>query len=112
MILYASGNTDQTANTFLGSDTAIKTVTGEGTHHKFCGSLIPLIPSEIHRHLCPYKAGESVSCGQFRHQRRGMERVYTPATTVPRKTAPRVKGMLVVIAFEQERKKMRGREGE
>ena len=51
MILYASGNTDQTANTFLGSDTAIKTVTGEGTHHKFCGSLIPLIPSEIHRHL-------------------------------------------------------------
>ena len=40
-----------------------------------------------------------------------MKRVYTPATIVPRKTAPRVKGMLTVIALEQERKKWEGGRG-
>ena len=72
---------------------------------------VPLTPSEVHRHLGTYKASESVP-GSVSLSTKRKTRVYIPARLMPRKTAPRVEGMLFVMALRQEEKKENEREGE
>jgi hypothetical protein len=77
MWLQASGRTDQREKTFLELNTTAKSLVRDGTHHKFCEDFVPLIPSEIHRHLCRNNAGESIQRSASSRLKRNEEDVHS-----------------------------------
>ena len=94
----ASGTTNQTANTFVESEEITGAPNREETHHEFYMYFVPLITPEVHRYLGTYKASESVP-GSVSLSMKREKRVYIPARLMPRKTAPRVEGMLLAMAL-------------